>query len=86
MCHVHVCSGINGMRRILERKRRAGLARIADGVLLVSAPDGRDAALPIEVRSSLSPRDVPRIAQHLQDQQPGTERGLVVAAYLSPSC
>jgi hypothetical protein len=57
-----------------------------DAALIVRAPDGREAAIPVEVKQKLDPKDVAQIVAGFREMmaQEGMERPLVVAPYLSP--
>lgn len=70
----------------IEREPRNGTTR-HDARILLRSPDGRSHALDVELKRTVQPRDVPRLAQFFNGQrQASDERGGVVAArYLSPS-
>jgi hypothetical protein len=56
-----------------------------DGLLTITAPDGRVARLVVEAKSLLSPRDAAAIAARTDGLAAGAQATLAVARYLSPS-
>lgn len=70
----------------IEREPQNRAAR-CDANLLLRSPDGRSYALDVEVKRTVQPRDVSRIAQNFESNRRGDKRqgGVVAARYLSPS-
>ncbi|MBP2178799.1 type IV toxin-antitoxin system AbiEi family antitoxin [Amycolatopsis magusensis] len=68
------------------------LGRRPDALLAVTAPDGTSAAVVIETKGALAPRDVTRVAGQLAAYRSAAERGsrvvggaMVVAPFVSPT-
>lgn len=57
----------------------------ADGAVRITAPDGRAAAVVIEAKSLINPKDAAMITAQLDMLAPDADGQLVVARYLSPS-